>query len=114
MLLLSLHAMSATIKVRSMQDSDTGATLESTTQTELSSPRSENDNSAEAATLRSRSNRNNEFDGNYDTDADVSRINWSEDEALRLESMREAGFLPTSYEENECVYIPILRGSSNL
>jgi hypothetical protein len=80
----------------------------------LSSPRSENDNSAEAAALRSRSNRNNEFDGNYDTDADASRINWSEDEALRLESMREAGFLPASYEEDEYVYIPILRGSSNL
>jgi hypothetical protein len=68
---------------------------------ELSSPQSENDPSAEAAALHSRSNRNNALDETYDTDADASRMNWGEDEILRLESMREAGFLPSSYEEDE-------------
>ncbi|KAJ6027004.1 hypothetical protein N7499_005109 [Penicillium canescens] len=95
--------MSATIKVRSTQDSETDATLQSTTHTELSSPPSENDPSVEVAALHSRSNRNNALDETYDTDtdADASRINWREDEVLRLESMREAGFLPSSYEEDD-------------
>lgn len=100
-LLLSPQAMSATIKVRSTQDSETDATIQSTTQTELSSPPSENDFSADVAALHSRSNRNNALDETYDTDADAPRINWREDEVLRLESMREAGFLPSSYEEDE-------------
>jgi hypothetical protein len=99
-LLLSLHAISATIRVRSMQDSETGATLESTTQTETSSS-SSNDPSAELAGLRSRFDRNNDFDEPCDTDLDASRIDWREDESLRLESMREAGFLPSSFEEDE-------------
>jgi hypothetical protein len=93
--------MSATIKVRSTQDSETDATIQSTTQTELSSPPSENDSTADVAALHSRSNRNNELDETYDTDADAPKINWREDEVLRLESMREAGFLPSSYEEEE-------------
>lgn len=99
-LLLSIHAISATIKARSMQDSETGATLKSTTQTETSSP-SSNDPSAKVAAFRSRSDRNNDFNNPYDTDSDASRIDWVEDESLRLESMREAGFLPSSFEEDE-------------
>ncbi|KAJ6027450.1 uncharacterized protein N7446_003957 [Penicillium canescens] len=84
-----------------MQDPETGATLETTTQTETSSSSSSNDPSAKFAALRSRSDRNNDFDKPYDTDLDASRIDWGEDESLRLESMREAGFVPSSFEEDE-------------
>lgn len=99
-LFLSLHAVSAPINVRSIQISETGATLESTTETELSSP-PPNDPSAKLAALCPRSNRNNDLDEPYDADADASRIDRRGDDSLRLESMPEAVFLPSTFENDE-------------
>lgn len=99
-LLLSRHAMSAAVKVKSVPDSENGAAHESTTQTGLSSSPARDDPSADIITLHSRSNRNNRIE-TYGTGADTSNIDWREDESLRLESMREAGFQRGSFEEEE-------------
>ncbi|KAJ5864551.1 uncharacterized protein N7529_006467 [Penicillium soppii] len=83
-LLFCLHATCATIKIRSVPISNTKEVLEHTT--EPISP-SIHDAPPVAAVLR-RSKRHE------------TTIDWREDQALRLESEREAGFRLGSYDDN--------------
>ncbi|KAJ6132997.1 hypothetical protein N7471_008212 [Penicillium samsonianum] len=95
-LLLSFLATGATIGVRSVRISEPDNTLEATTQTIVQSQ--PNHDAASVAALPPRSEHED-----HDTIPGLHKttIDWREDgsESLRLESEREAGFLPSSYHE---------------
>jgi hypothetical protein len=95
-LLLSFQAMGATIGIRSMRIAEPDNTLEATTHTIVQSQPIHNAPSKTTLSPRYKHEDRDTIPGLRETTVD-----WREDgsESLRLESEREAGFLPVSYNE---------------
>ncbi|KAJ5210523.1 hypothetical protein N7491_010330 [Penicillium cf. griseofulvum] len=95
-LLLSFQAKGASIGIRSMWIPEPENTLEATTQTILQSQPIHNAPSETALYPRDKHDDRHSIPGLRET-----TIDWREDgsESLRLESEREAGFLPGSSHE---------------
>jgi hypothetical protein len=89
-LIFSLHATCATINVRSVPGPNTERGLEPIAETIPPSL-----HAAPAAILRrpKRHDMNDQIHGVHET-----TIDWRENQALKLQSEREAGFLPGSHE----------------